>query len=108
MAIATFLQKGDAIDYIAIANTDYMEVIPFADCIGISASKLNTGDQGTVNLTGVFELPAATNLEIRQGDRVYWNKSNNNIDKTSSGVPAGIAVASKSSAALTVAVKINV
>ena len=36
MATATFVQRGENIDYVAAANTAYMEVVPLAARIGVA------------------------------------------------------------------------
>lgn len=107
MATATYVQKGENIDYTAAAAVAYMEVVPLAACIGVALTPIAKGETGTVSLTGVYELPAAASLAIDVGDKVYWNATNNNIDKTETGVPAGIAVAAKAEAGTTVRVKIG-
>ncbi|MBU2701681.1 putative RecA/RadA family phage recombinase [Sporomusaceae bacterium BoRhaA] len=107
MATAVHVQKGDIIDYTAAADVGYLEIVPLAAKIGIALEPIATGATGSLAITEVWELPAAAPLEIAAGDMVYWNKTNNNIDKTNSGVLAGFAVAAKTSAGTTVWVKID-
>lgn len=107
MATATYVQKGANIDYTAAKAIDYMDVVPLAACIGVALTPIAKGEKGTVSLTGVYELPAAASLAIDVGDKVYWNAKNNNIDKTDTGIPAGIAVAPKTEAGTVVRVKIG-
>ncbi len=99
MAKAVFVQKGENIDYKAENAVEYMEVVPMESCIGVALEPIEAGKTGTVSLTGVYELPAAadlgTGISISVGDAVYWNTSNENIDKDATGVPAGIAVTDK-------------
>jgi len=103
---ATFVQKGDNIDYKATTSISYMEIVPFAACVGVALTNIAAGETGTVSLTGVYEMPAASSLAISTGDAVFWNATNKNIDKTATGVPAGIAVADKAAAATTVQVRL--
>ncbi|MGL5271828.1 MAG: capsid cement protein [Selenomonadaceae bacterium] len=107
MVTATHIQKGDIIDFTATTDVAYLEVVPLANKIGIALEPIATGATGSLSLTEVWELPAAAPLEIAAGDTVYWNKTNNNIDKTNSGVSAGFAIAAKTAAATTVRVKIG-
>lgn len=107
MATATYVQKGSNIDYTAAADIAYMDVVPLAACIGVALTPIAKGEKGAVSLTGVYELPAAASLAIDVGDKVYWNAKNDNIDKTDTGIPAGIAVAAKTEAGTVVRVKIG-
>lgn len=107
MAIATYVKKGENIDYTATAAVAYMEVVPLASCIGVALTPIEKGATGTVSLTGVYELPAAASLAIEVGDKVYWDTKAGNINKTDTGVPAGIAVAPKTEAGTTARVKIG-
>lgn len=107
MAKAVFVQKGENIDYTAANAIEYMEVVPLAACIGVALEAIEAGATGTVSLTGVYELPAASSLEIDAGDAVFWNTENENIDKTATGIPAGIAVTAKTAAGTTARVKLG-
>ena len=108
MATAKYIQKGQTIDYTPKSNIGYLDVVPFAACIGVAAEAIEAGKTGAVSLVGVYELPAATGLAITTGDAVYWSKSDNVINKTAEGgVPAGLCIADKADAATTVLVKIG-
>lgn len=109
MATAIFIQKGNVIDYTSAKKADYMEIIPFESRIGIALEAIPAGGgTGSVTLTGVYELPAASSLAIEVGDTVYWNKANNTIDKTAeNGILAGMAVSAKTSAGTSVRVRIG-
>lgn len=108
MAKAVFVQKGENIDYTAASNIEYMEIVPLTTRIGVALEAIAAGETGTVSLTGVYEMPAASSLTISVGDAVYWNETNSSIDKTKTGgVPAGVAVAEKAAAGTTVRVLIG-
>ncbi|MBQ9377982.1 MAG: DUF2190 family protein [Schwartzia sp.] len=107
MAKAVFVQKGENIDYKAETDIGYMDVVPMEKCIGVALEEIASGATGAVSLTGVYELPAATSLTISVGDAVFWNTTNENIDKDESGVPAGIAVEEKASAGTSAKVKLG-
>ena len=108
MATATYIQKGDNIDYTATKAIVYMEVVPLASRIGVALEEIAKSETGTVTLTGVFELPAAASLAIAVGDAVYWDSTNSVINKTATdNIPAGIAVSGKASAGTTVRVRIG-
>ncbi len=108
MAKAVFVQKGENIDFTAANDIEYMEIVPLTTRIGVALEAIASGETGTVSLTGVYEMPAASSLAINVGDAVYWNETNGNIDKTKTGgIPAGIAVAEKAAAGATVRVLIG-
>ena len=107
MAKATYIQKGNNIDYLATADIGYMDIVPLTSRIGVALEDIPAGNVGSVTLTGVYEMPAATALAITVGDLVYYNVTNGNITKTAADVPAGVAVESKTSSATTVRVKIG-
>ena len=87
MATATHIQKGDIIDFTATTDIAYLEVVPLANKIGIALEPIATGATGSLSVTEVWELPAAAPLEIAAGDTVYWNETNNNIDKVNQLIP---------------------
>ena len=108
MATATYIQKGDNIDYTSTKALAYMEVVPLTSRIGVALEEIAKNETGTVSLTGVYELPAASSLAIVVGDLVYWDATNGVINKTSTdNTPAGTAVSAKASSGTTVRVRIG-
>lgn len=83
------------------------EVVPLPDMIGVAAGDIADGEDGELFIEEVFEVAKEAPLVIAQGDKVYWDATNDNIDKTDTNVPAGIAFAPAASAATTVFVKLN-
>lgn len=108
MATATFVQRGENIDYVAAADTAYMEVVPLAARIGVALEAIAKGATGTVTLTGVFRLPAATGV-LAVGAEVYWDTKAGNIvgTKGDTTVFAGYAVEAKAEAGTAVNVRIG-
>lgn len=104
---ANHVQKGDIINYTPTGNIAYHEVVPLVSRIGVALTAIPANEAGSLALTDVWELPAATSLAIALGDKVYWNTTNSNIDKTDTGIPAGFAVTAKATAGTTVQVKIG-
>lgn len=108
MAKATFIQSGDNIDYTPASDTEYMEIVPLTDRIGIALENIAKSETGTVTLTGVFELPAATGSALTVGQKVYFDKSKNQITATAEGnIYAGYTVAPKAAAAASARVRIG-
>ncbi len=110
MAKATFIQKGDNIDYTAAADIGYMDVVPLTDRIGVALENIANGATGTVTLTGVFEFPAATGSgkALTVGEKVYWDATNGVITSTATdNTFAGHAVAAKAASGTTARVRIG-
>jgi len=107
MPTAEHIQKGDNINYTPTAAVEYHEIVPLTSRVGVALEPIAANKTGTLATTGVWEMPAATSLEIAFGDTVYWNATNGNIDKTDTGVPAGFATVAKATAGTTVQVKIG-
>lgn len=63
---------------------------------------------GELAIAEVWQLPKVAPLVIDQGDLVYWDAADGNLNKTATdNTLAGFAFAGAASAATTVAVKIN-
>ena len=110
MAKASFVQKGDNIDYVAAADIGYMDVVVLTDRIGVALEAIANGATGTVTLTGVFDFPAATGSgkALTVGEKVYWDATNNVITPTATdNTFAGYAVAAKAASDTTARVRIG-
>ena len=96
---ATYVQRGDNIDYTATDALAYMEVVPLAARIEVALSEIKKSETGSVTLVGAFRFPAATG-KIDTGAEVYWDKTQKNIVGTSgaSTVHAGYLIAPKEQA----------
>lgn len=105
---ATYVQRGDNIDYTATDTLAYMEVVPLAARIGVALSEIKKGEMGSVTIVGAFRLPAATG-KIEVGADVYWDKTQKNIVGTSgaSTVHAGYLIAPKEQADTVALVRIG-
>jgi predicted RecA/RadA family phage recombinase len=84
------------------------EVVAVGTVIGVALGNIASGATGELAIEEVWTLPKEAPLVITQGDKVYWDDTNNRIDKTDTNVYAGKAFVSAVSAATTVVVKINV
>jgi len=107
MATASFVQIGENIDFTASEDIEYMEIVPLKTCIGIAMSTIAKGATGTLSLTGVYDIPAATGA-LAVGDAVYFDVERGSITATkASNVPAGIAVLAKAESGTTARVRIG-
>ena len=110
MAKATFVQTGDNIDYTAASDIEYMDVVKLTDRIGVALEAIPNGETGTVTLTGVFDIPAATGngTALTVGQKAYWDATNSVITPTATdNTFAGYAVAAKATAGAVARVRIG-
>lgn len=103
-----YIQPGDVWDHVAAADIANGEVVEFADSIGVALKAIANGATGPVAVQGVFELAKETGVAFAQGDFLYWDASNNRLDKTGTNIPAGLAAAAAGSAATTARVALNI
>ncbi len=83
-------------------------VIEMTAMIGVALSDIANGATGELAISEVWTLAKEAPLVITQGDQVYWDATNDRVDKTNTNIPCGKAFASAASAATTVQVLLNV
>lgn len=64
-------------------------VVAFGGMIGITLGAIAVGATGELAISEVWTLPKDDNLVITQGDQLYWDTVNAEIDKTNTNIPAG-------------------
>ena len=76
MTKATYLQRGEALDF-TNATSDIIEagsIIALGDHIGVAGTNINPGEVGSVHVVGCFEIAKTTaSDEIAQGASVYFD-----------------------------------
>lgn len=110
MAKGTYIQKGDTIDYKNGGSSaiEYNEVVVLASRISIAGEKIAVGATGSLQVTGVYELPAVNNEAFAVGDLLYWDATAGKLTKTStSNTAAGWCVEAKATAGTLGKVKID-
>ncbi len=79
-----YIQKGNTITCKAPINgVKSGDVVKVEDMIGVSITDANEGDI-VLNLAGAYELSKAQ-VEIKQGQKVYWSESKKQITSTATG-----------------------
>jgi predicted RecA/RadA family phage recombinase len=109
MAKAAFWQRGEALDYANDTNKkiEANTIVVYGSRIGVIGGDIPAGEKGSLHVTGVFELPKASE-EITAGAEVYWDDASGNITTTAgSNTPAGFAAQAAASDDAVVLVKIN-
>lgn len=78
MANARFIHDGNGIDYTPNTDLPAGSVVVQNDLVGITKRDIAAGQLGTLELTGVFDLPKATGTgeAIAAGAKVYWDAAN--------------------------------
>lgn len=84
------------------------DVVDLTNLVGVAQDDIANGESGILHVKGVFTLPKDDNLVVSQGDRVYYDTSNAEVDKTAEDQTyAGIAWSAATQTATTVPVAIN-
>lgn len=83
------------------------DVVEFADSIAVATEDIANGASGIVDTEGVYELALKAATAVSQGDQLYWDTVNDNVDKTNTNVPCGKAYADAEAGTATVLVKLN-
>ena len=82
-------------------------VIEFGAMIGITTGAIAAGATGSVAVRGVWYLPKDITLAITQGDQLYWDATNDEVDKTNTNIPCGTAYTHELATSPTVQVLLN-
>jgi predicted RecA/RadA family phage recombinase len=84
------------------------EVVVVGNFVAVALGDIAAGEAGELATEEVFELPKNNNLVIAQGDAVYWDVADGNMNKTAEdNYYAGMAFAAATQAATTVKVKLG-
>ena len=89
-------------------DIDSGDVVAFAAMIGVALGDIPNGSTGELAVAEVWILPKNEALAITQGDQLYWDVDDGNINKTAQGnIPCGIAYTHELAATATVQVRLN-
>ena len=109
--MARYIQEGKIINYQNSTGSTiaYGDVLVLTGRIGVAVADIPNGALGSVELEGVFELPAEPTPALTVGQTVYWDAENSRVTGTepeSDKVVAGIVVEPKGAAKTTALVKL--
>ena len=104
------IQDGRVIDYTLAGSVNVGDVIPLgSSMVGIAVISGLAGEVISVDTEKVWQVTAKTSEAIAVGDILYFDVTNRELTKTSTGnVKAGKAMTSKSAVAGTINIKINI
>jgi len=111
MAVATYVQAGDSIDYTPSSAVSAGDVVIQGDLVGVAKLDIGASELGALALEGVFDFPKAGGTDaMSAGTVAYWDEAEGQAgpdDETSANPRLGLVVAEATAAATTVRVKIN-
>jgi len=102
-----FIQDGRIISVTLSGTVTTGSVVVVGSMVGIALTSGVSGDTIEVMLEGVFLLVKNDSLVISQGDEVFWSTGDEEVNKTATDTPLGIAIADAAEAATTVFVKLH-
>ncbi len=103
---AVYVQKGEALDYRNTTENAIPAgtVVLLGKRMGVAGCEIPAGGLGSVHVTGVFEIPKKSNVELKAWDNVVFTEADG-IDKATGDV-MGYAVAASAASATTALVKL--
>lgn len=94
MTTVVIKQPGDVLDFPAGADKSAGDVEELATFIGVWLEDVTSGNNGPLLVkNAVVNLAKETGVVFTPGDVLYWDATNNRLDKTDTNIPAGIAAA---------------
>lgn len=103
-----FVQPGNVLDHTPAAAVNSGAVLVIGARIAVALADIAADATGSVQVTGVFELPKKAADTVAQGALVYWDATNQQITTTASGnTLAGFAAHAAAATTTAVDVKIN-
>lgn len=103
-----FVQAGANITLAAAAAVSSGDGHLVGSIFGIASNDAASGADVTLALTGVFTLPKTSALAISVGDKVYWDNTNKEVNKTATGnTLVGVAVSAAANPSAEVDVRLD-
>lgn len=88
-----FVAVGNTLTITAAANVASGGGVQIGALFGVAVSDIANGEEGVINLTGVYDLPKAPSQAWTVGAKVYWDDANNRCTTTAGSLSLiGVAV----------------
>ena len=109
MTKATYLQRGEALDFINTTDETIPAgvVIPFGKKLGVTGSDTPPGNLGSLHVMGVFEIAKTGTAAIEMGTPVFFDGTGITDTSGADTTPAGYAAAYAAADAETLLVQLN-
>jgi len=82
--IATFVQRGEAVDFVPSRDVEAGEVLSFGSLLGIVKILVRAGENGALHLSGIYDV-AKLQEAIPAGSRVFWKEAGHVATAESTG-----------------------
>ena len=104
-----YIQKGDTLDLTPGADVASGVGYLFGGFLfGVAAEDVTSGEAGPFVTEGVVEIAKTSALAISVGDKVYWDPTGKEVDKTSTSQQnVGVAVEAAANPSATVKIKLG-
>jgi len=81
---ATFVQRGEAVDFVPFRDIESGEVLSFGALLGIVKIPVKAGENGALHLSGIYDILKLPE-SIPAGTRVFWNASSQRATAEATG-----------------------
>ena len=104
---ATFVQRGEAVDFVPSRNIGAGEILRFGVLLGVVKIPVKAGELGALSLSGIFDVEKSADA-IAAGSRVFWNEAEKQATPDTPGNAfLGIAAAHSPTSAAKVRIILN-
>jgi predicted RecA/RadA family phage recombinase len=86
--MASYVQKGDVLDYTPAAAVAAGDVVVIGSLVGVAPVAIAANAMGSLSIEGVYSMPCATGATGAQGDAIKWVAASGVAD-AATGVAAG-------------------
>lgn len=86
--MASYVQKGDVLDYTPAAAVAAGDVVVIGSLVGVAPVAIAANAMGSLAVDGVFSMPCATGATGAQGSAINWYATSG-VAHASTGVAAG-------------------
>lgn len=103
-----YLKPGDTMTITAGSTFASGDAVQIGKAFGVALTDIASGEVGEIGLVGVYSLPKNAPLVISQGDRLFWDTTPGELNKTATAQEGvGFAYAAALSADATVLVRLD-
>ena len=80
--IATMTSEGNTVDYKPVADVAAGAVVVAGDLVGVAKRPIPANTLGSLDLTGIYEVPKDSAVAITLGTLLYWDAGNQRVTAT--------------------------
>lgn len=91
-----YLQEGAVLKHTAGSDINSNEIVVIGDSVAVALVDIDSGETGSVQTEGVFDLPKVSGTSWSQGDKLDWDSSEGAFGKgitSEAGDVTGCAIA---------------